>query len=69
MQFDLLSVILILLGILTILGIYFKPRFYWESKRLRRARKLVGDRQVIITYNILAVIMIVLGFLGLYGIL
>lgn len=66
MQFDLLSVILILFGLFTLYGVYFKPNFYWERGRIRRTREIIGDRRTGILYYVAGLLMLAVGVWGIF---
>ncbi len=64
-----LDVFLILFGLFTIYGAIAKPNFYWNSRRISRARKLIGDKTTQNMYVIVGIIMLIVGIVGMFGVL
>lgn len=54
----LLNSIILAYGLYTLFGVIFKPDFYWNSRRLTRARGLVGDKTTARMYAVVGAIMI-----------
>lgn len=59
---EILDIILIVFGIITILGMIFKPDIYWNRGRMMRTREIIGDRNTTILYLVMGVIMLGVGF-------
>lgn len=57
------SVILILVGIFTFTCTLKKPNFFWEHRKAKFLRKIIGDRATVIFYLIISVIATVVGLL------
>ncbi len=66
MQLGLLEIILLVWGAYYLYGVIFKPAFFWERGRILRTRTIIGDQKTLILYFILALIMIIVGIIGLY---
>lgn len=60
-----LEYILIVYGIYTIIGVTFKPDFYWNGRAFSRMRSAVGDNLARVVYLILALACIGLGALNI----
>ncbi|RMD51739.1 MAG: hypothetical protein D6835_02955 [Candidatus Thermofonsia bacterium] len=58
---EILDIILIVFGIITILGVIFKPDIYWNRGRLRQTREIIGDRNTTILYLVVGIIMLGVG--------
>ncbi|GAB4266746.1 MAG: hypothetical protein Kow0080_08240 [Candidatus Promineifilaceae bacterium] len=58
---EILDIILIVFGIITILGVIFKPDMYWNRGRLRQTREIIGDRNTTILYLVVGIIMLGVG--------
>jgi hypothetical protein len=58
---EILDIILIVFGIITILGVIFKPDIYWNRGRLRQTREIIGDRNTAILYLVVGIIMLGVG--------
>ena len=59
--------IFIIIGILTILGTYYKPAFYWESRKAVALRRIIGDTATEIFYYIIGIGITVAGILATFG--
>jgi hypothetical protein len=66
-QFDWLNTLFILFGLYTVLGMLLRPDFYWNRRRMRQARQLLGDTRTRILYMALGAIALVVGVAGTLG--
>lgn len=64
-----MEIIFILIGIFTLVCTYFKPDFYWESRKAKRTRALLGDTITSIIYYIIGVSVCVFGILVMLNII
>lgn len=64
---NLIDWVLVIYGFYLILGVVIRPPMFWDSKRMKRRRALIGDRRTTIMYGVLATIMILLGGVNLIG--
>ena len=62
-------ILFIVLGIFTLVCTFFKPSFYWESRKARGMRKLIGDRGTSVFYYIIGLAVVVIGVLGMLDII
>lgn len=53
-----LNSLILAYGLYTLFGVYFKPDFYWNSRRLTRARERVGEQTTIRMYTGVGLFMI-----------
>jgi hypothetical protein len=65
MQFDLLSIVLTIIGLALLYGALFRPRLFWESQKLRQTRALIGDHKSRLLYVVVGVIMLAVGLWGM----
>jgi len=63
-----MSLLLIGVGVFTLACTYFKPSFYWNSRKARRTRNLFGDSGASIVYYILGGGITIFGLLELLNI-
>lgn len=61
---DLLDLILIVFGLFTLFGAIVRPDFYWNRGRIRRTREIMGDRNTIILYLVVGLLMLAVGAWG-----
>lgn len=54
----------IVLGIFTLVCTFYKPSFYWESRKAKSMRKLIGDNGTTMLYYIIGFSVSVIGVLG-----
>ncbi len=57
------------IGIFTLVCTFLKPSFYWESRKARGMRKLIGDRGTSVMYYIIGLAVMVIGVLGMLDII
>lgn len=65
MQPGLLEIILIIWGAYYLVGVIFKPAFFWERGRILRTRSIIGDQKTLLLYTILAFVMIAVAIFGI----
>jgi hypothetical protein len=65
MQLDLLSIVLVIIGLALLYGGLFRPRFFWESEKLRQTRALIGDNRSRLLYVVMGVVMLLVGAWGM----
>lgn len=58
---------ILIVGILTFLLTFFKPNFYWNSRKAKRARAIFGDFITQIIYYTLSIILSFIGIIGTLG--
>lgn len=56
--------VFILVGVFTLASTYFKPSFYWESRKARRARALFGDVGAAGIYYVIGAAALIFGILN-----
>lgn len=61
--------LLIVIGIFTLVCTYYKPSFYWESRKAQQMRKLIGDKGTEIMYYLIGLGVLVIGLLGISNII
>jgi hypothetical protein len=59
-----MEILLIGAGIFTLICTFFKPDFYWESRKARRMRGIFGDTGATLFYIILGIGLIVFAIIG-----
>jgi Flp pilus assembly protein TadB len=64
-----LSIVLVIVGIFAIICTIMKPRFYWESRKATRLRRLIGDTAASILYIIIGILASGIGIADLLGII
>ncbi len=50
-----MSFVFLICGLFTLLLTILKPAFYWESRKARSLRRLVGDTTASIIYIVIAI--------------
>ncbi|ADO82954.1 conserved hypothetical protein [Ilyobacter polytropus DSM 2926] len=61
--------ILLFLGIFTLVCTFYKPSFYWESRKAKSMRKLIGDSGTTALYYLIGLSVSVIGIFGALGII
>lgn len=62
------GIILLIVGIFTLAMTIMKPDFYWESRKAKSLRRLIGDKGSAIFYIALACFMLFFGAKLTFGI-
>lgn len=57
-----IDILTLIVGAFLIVGVVFKPDFYWNSYRMKRRREVFGDQKLQVYFIILGIIMITVGF-------
>lgn len=60
----LLDLIAIALGLVILLGLAFKPGFWWNGERMRFTRERFGERNTLLMYLLMAVLLLAVGIWG-----
>ena len=66
---DLLDWAIITYGVYLLIGLALRPPFFWDTKRMLQRRKLIGDRNTMLMYGVIALLLLGLGAGGLTGFL
>lgn len=61
---SLIDIILMLGGLYVLYGVTAKPAIFWERGRILRTRQIIGDRNTIIMYLIVGLVMMGVGVWG-----
>ncbi|MCB8923958.1 MAG: hypothetical protein H6662_20450 [Ardenticatenaceae bacterium] len=69
MQPSFIDYILVIFGAYYLYGVTFKPEFFWQRGRIRRTREVIGDQNTARMYLVVAVIMLAVGLIGMFGLL
>ncbi len=64
-----MGIVLVLVGVFALYGTFFKPSFYWENRKARRLRNLIGDKATSVVYYIIGMVAVVIGLLGMLNII
>lgn len=64
---NILDIVILLLGLYFLYGVWQKPKIFWEGRRIRRTRNVLGDEVTFWMYAIMGVIMTAVGIGGAYG--
>lgn len=67
--FEFLDVILIFYGFWTLVITFVKPNWYWNGKRMKDRREILGDQRTSTMYYVLGAIMLAVGLAGRLGFL
>lgn len=63
-----MGILLIVFAVFAISCTYFKPSFYWDSRKAARLRNLLGDLGTSIFYYAIGVMLLVFGILDVTNI-
>jgi hypothetical protein len=66
MQLNLLNILLLLVAAYYLVGVTFKPAFFWERGRILRTRNIIGDQKTLILYTVLAFVMIAVALFNIF---
>ncbi len=66
---QLLDTLITIYGVYLIFSIIVRPPFFWESRRMQQRRALIGDRNTIIIYLVIGLLLLGLGGAGFMGFL
>nr|WP_321328655.1 hypothetical protein [uncultured Ilyobacter sp.] len=59
----------VVLGIFTLVCTFYKPSFYWESRKAKSMRKLIGDNGTVVLYYLIGLSVSIIGILGALGVI
>lgn len=58
------DLLLLIGGFFILVAVIVKPKFFWESRGIRRRREMIGDEKTVRMYVVTAVIMLAVGIWG-----
>lgn len=58
------DIFMVLFGSYLLYGVLFKPDFFWERRRMKLRRSVLGDKGTFRMYLILSIVMITIGLIG-----
>lgn len=61
---ELIDIVLIAAGIYTLLGVFLKFDFFWNSGRILRTRDVIGDQRTVILYIVVGFMLLGVGIWG-----
>jgi len=61
---ELIDVVIIAVGIYFLAGVSIKFDIFWNQRRVLRARNMIGDKNTVIMYTILGIILLGVGIWG-----
>lgn len=59
------GILIIFLALISLLFTYYKPKFWWESRKVKRFRKTSGDKETVILCYLVSTALFILGIFRL----